>query len=343
MIKLIKIGIKSYKADKNKKTFTRVIREFVFLWILLKRFPLHYFSRSLYRNGYDNYMDYLSIPELMKLMYSDTIQNNFYVEILENKFLFAQIAKKFDLPVPKLLGYNSKGNFYYNQNKVKLSSNTELVLFFNEIFNYYNITKIFVKSINDHGGTGIFLLHKNNLDQQIKSSGSIILNGTFIYQECLEQHTAINKIYDISINSLRIDVCLDENEKANLLGAVMRFGAGGSAIDNVSKGGFFVPINNESGRLTKNGFGFMKHGGKVLSMHPDSEFIFDDFKIPFYKEAIKLALEMSTMFPNKIIGWDIAITPNGPFIIEGNHNTQLTMSELGYGGYKKHPLINKLL
>ena len=43
------------------------------------------------------------------------------------------------------------------------------------------------------------------------------------------------------------------------------------------------------------------------------------------------------------MGWDIAITPNGPFVIEGNHNTGLMMTEVGYGGYKKHPLINKLL
>ncbi len=43
------------------------------------------------------------------------------------------------------------------------------------------------------------------------------------------------------------------------------------------------------------------------------------------------------------MGWDIAITQNGPITIEGNHNTNITMSEVGYGGYKKHPLVKEML
>ncbi len=87
----------------------------------------------------------------------------------------------------------------------------------------------------------------------------------------------------------------------------------------------------------------MWFGGKEFYKHPDSNFVFDGFKIPFYAECKQLALDLSLKYPNKIMGWDIAITPNGPSIIEGNHNTNLTVSEVGYGGYKKHPLIKELL
>ena len=343
MIRRIRTGVKSFIADKNKKKTAQIFKEFLILWIEQRRFPFHYFSRFLYRTNYKNYKDYLSTPELMKLFYSDKIQNSFFVDILENKLFFALLIENNDLPAPKLFGYNSAGNFYWNQKKMNLKSNSDLVVFFHSIFKNLNISRIFIKSIKDKGGTGIFLLQEKYLEEQIKNIGTIILNGSYIYQECLTQHSKINKIYDKSINTLRIDVCTNNNDIPYLLGSVMRFGRGGSEIDNRSKGGFCVSIDDTTGCLQKKGFTQMKFGSKEFYKHPDSNFVFDGFKIPFYAECRQLALDLSINYPNKIIGWDIAITPNGPSIIEGNHNTNLTMSEVGYGGYKKHPLIKEML
>ena len=74
-------------------------------------------------------------------------------------------------------------------------------------------------------------------------------------------------------------------------------------------------------------------------MHPDTNIKLDGFEIPFFNNAIDLTLKCAEEFPSKIIGWDIAITENGPLIIEANHNPHLGMADIAYGGLKKSRLF----
>ena len=70
------------------------------------------------------------------------------------------------------------------------------------------------------------------------------------------------------------------------------------------------------GKLDKYGFSF---SDKRITRHPDSGIVFDGYKIPYYEESIALAKQaMNVFYGFKTIGWDIAITDNGPIFIEGN-------------------------
>jgi hypothetical protein len=45
------------------------------------------------------------------------------------------------------------------------------------------------------------------------------------------------------------------------------------------------------------------------------------FQIPFWPETLKLAKDAARLHPqNRSIGWDIVVTPDGPGLIEGNHD-----------------------
>ena len=42
--------------------------------------------------------------------------------------------------------------------------------------------------------------------------------------------------------------------------------------------------------------------------------------IPYWKEAVALCKEAALVIPQiRYCGWDVAITPEGPVFIEGNH------------------------
>ena len=57
----------------------------------------------------------------------------------------------------------------------------------------------------------------------------------------------------------------------------------------------------------------------VYEEHPMAKIKFDTVKVPFVKEAYEMALKAALVVPEmRYIGWDIAITPKGPVIMEGN-------------------------
>ena len=85
----------------------------------------------------------------------------------------------------------------------------------------------------------------------------------------------------------------------------------------------------------KDGFFNLKFGGKI-DRHPDSGVIFDGYTVPLYHEALQLCLKAHSYFYGiHSIGWDIAISENGPVIIEGNDNWGIAMFQILYGGLKK--------
>src|SRR5690606_37009534 len=108
-------------------------------------------------------------------------------------------------------------------------------------------------------------------------------------------------------------------------------------------GGLFIPIDLQTGGLTKSGTQSMKFGGQKLSEHPNTGFVFAGFQVPYLDEAKKLCLRLCEILPNRLIGWDIAITPEGPVVIEGNPEPGINIGESVYGGYLKHPLYQEML
>jgi hypothetical protein len=48
------------------------------------------------------------------------------------------------------------------------------------------------------------------------------------------------------------------------------------------------------------------------------------------------------VIPVRLIGWDVAITPNGPIIIESNAHIHIPVSDMAYGGLLQNEHIRKV-
>lgn len=48
---------------------------------------------------------------------------------------------------------------------------------------------------------------------------------------------------------------------------------------------------------------------------------------------MELVIKATQSIQDRLIGWDVCITPNGPVLIEGNHNYHIVMLEIANGGY----------
>ncbi|MFK5878894.1 MAG: sugar-transfer associated ATP-grasp domain-containing protein [Flavobacteriaceae bacterium] len=331
-----------FLKDKRKKSIFKMFWEASYLWISKREIPFYYFKYQ-YRKSVTNFKDYLSTKEGVRIQQGKQLHNDELISIISNKLSFSLYCKKNGLPIAKMVSYNLDSNFFFEGAVFKVKNSEDLFTFFNHVFDKTTLQSIFIKPLAQYGGAGCFKINKNNLKEDIEHCSEYIIGTGYIHEELIQQHEDINKIHRNCINSIRLLTYIDKNKIVNIIIAYMRFGVGKSVVDNVSSGGFQVGLNLKTGILQEKGYQDMEFGGAEFYEHPTSGFIFKDFKIPYFKEVLDLTNKASNFLPDRIIGWDIAITPNGPVLIEANEYPSIYAADIVYGGLKKHPKIIELL
>ena len=82
----------------------------------------------------------------------------------------------------------------------------------------------------------------------------------------------------------------------------------------------------------------IKHpSGERFHIHPVSGEKITGCIIPYYDQAIALAKQAAMRIPKvRSIGWDVAITETGPYMLEGNDNWCMTLFQLPGGEGLRH-------
>ena len=192
----------------------------------------------------------------------------------------------------------------------------------------------FCKPLDGQCGGGVFRLD-TAVDTNRDSVREKLSQGVYLVQTCVVQHPEMARIYDKSVNTLRILTVMDkETGKPVPVAGEVRFGAHGSVVDNLAAGGVAVGIDLQTGQLSE--FGICKKGdAKRTPVHPDSQVRFADVRLPYVREAVAKAEALHAKLPSiRLIGWDIAITPDGPVFIEGNDNPEISGLQTVNGGLK---------
>lgn len=137
-----------------------------------------------------------------------------------------------------------------------------------------------------------------------------------IVEELIVQEPHWAALCPNSVNTIRImTVAIDG--RAQVIFACARVGNGSNITDNFSHGGMGVLVDRERGVLVGSGV------DKALHESPTSVtgVTFDGFPIPYWKEIQEMVLEAALVDERiHMVGWDVAITPNGPLLIEGNRS-----------------------
>ena len=137
-----------------------------------------------------------------------------------------------------------------------------------------------------------------------------------LVEEVVIQCSEMNKLYPYAINTVRIITVNRYDNKQLVVAAYQRIGNHGYIVDNYNGGGMVVPINEKTGVIEYPAVDKLKN---IYYKHPMTNTDIVGFKVPKYKEAVKLALKASKVVKEiRYVGWDIAITDKGPVIIEGN-------------------------
>jgi hypothetical protein len=94
---------------------------------------------------------------------------------------------------------------------------------------------------------------------------------------------------------------------------------GRSSTDNFSISGIAAPVDLATGRL---GPGVRADPRLIIApvaTHPDTGAAIAEAALPWWQEAAALALAAHAKLPAMAcVGWDVALTPEGPVLIEAN-------------------------
>lgn len=173
----------------------------------------------------------------------------------------------------------------------------------------------FAKQPVSFGGLGV---KKVTLEgQDLKTIYDELMESKmYLCEETITQHEDMNKLCARSVNTIRVCTLVSDTGKAHLIYALLRIGSGKTDVDNVTSGGMYTLLSKD-GEITHPAF--CDKTVSYYTEHPHNGFPLIGFKVPYFKEAIRLCLD-SALVEKRIryVGWDIAITPEGPVLVEGN-------------------------
>ncbi len=174
---------------------------------------------------------------------------------------------------------------------------------------------VFIKPVALGGGEGIVRIAGNTKDDLGALYDTFCKRGSFVVEEAVVQHPAMEAVHPSSVNTVRLGPLFD-GEAVEVLYAFVRFGVGGSFVDNRTAGGILSEVDVESGRICS-----AACGKRFLNLlrHPDTDIFFPGFQIPHWDKCIALVKEAALKAKGVYyVGWDVAILPDGACLIEAN-------------------------
>lgn len=139
-----------------------------------------------------------------------------------------------------------------------------------------------------------------------------------LLQPCLRNHRDLLALTPAGLCTVRLVTYRAPGGGARALRAMYKMPTGDSPADNFCYGGIIAPVDLATGRVGP----AVRRRGRVLvpvERHPDTGTPIDGHRLPHWAETVALgvrALDVARGRPS--IGWDIAITDDGPVLVEGN-------------------------
>ena len=218
--------------------------------------------------------------------------------------------------------FNKKEDFYKFDDKHELNRIFDKYLhrdwMYLEEDNYDEFVKFcadkedfFAKPEDGSGGFGIELIKvdPNTLKETYER---LLKMNVRLLEEKIIQNEQLALLNKNSVNTLRI-VTFFDGQEAHVINVVFKIGNGG-ITDNFSSGGMYTFI--EDGKIVVPA---IDRNDNVFEVHPVSGIKLVGYEMPNYDSAIALVKECAKVVPTiQYVGWDVAITPDGACLIEGN-------------------------
>lgn len=162
------------------------------------------------------------------------------------------------------------------------------------------------------------------------------LSRRILLQPCLRNHRDLLRFVGGGggLCTVRVVTVRPHGGRAELVLGLYKMTVGEAVADNFHFGNIIAPVDIATGRL---GAGIWHRDGvlKPVERHPDSGAVIEGYRVPFWDGAVSIALRgLDAARLVTSLGWDIAITDDGPVVVEANTGSSpgsqsMTRSPLG--------------
>lgn len=257
--------------------------------------------------------------------------NTLDAAMCRDKLLFHSYCRYHGLPVPDLYAVLSRWGSRSDGGR-PLERTEDL----HEFIRGNLPPKFIAKPRGGNRGRGILLLGcgaENPDDAAVRALGDELARlaqgrEDYLLQERLRIHPDIRDLTGSdAISTIRGFTLVRHGEAPRLMGAYLRIIASDGITDNISDfstGGFSGNVlgstDLETGILEWAIAPNMDGVGRdPIETHPRTGHRISGFQIPMWADVRDLMVRAAACFlPLRTMGWDVAITPDGPFLIEAN-------------------------
>jgi hypothetical protein len=331
-----KDDIQRFHQCKDKKPAGQIKHEMKALQKFWHCFPYQYYRYDFFEKSCP-----LTLKEMMGYVPNFFMYNLFFPRsfmdygiLCEHKGLTYPVLSGFGIPQPKMLLRFDDDLFFNEQNQLISDDEAEKILLTS------GAEKLFIKPSFGLGGNGITVYRKdpqgffvNESNEQVTAMyiHRTIGKGKYVIQEGLLQHPELSGIYPHSVNTFRI-ISEYTDGQPWALHALLRMGRGGNQIDNASAGGLYLKVDLKTGSLSNYAY---THNRIRFFEHPDTGFTFRNARLESWQAIKSFVMREIVKFREiRYLGWDIAMTVNGPVVIELNNGPDVEILQDFYGGLK---------
>jgi hypothetical protein len=150
-----------------------------------------------------------------------------------------------------------------------------------------------------------------------------------LVQECLANHPDLADLTAGALSTMRMYTVRDESGAPEHIFSMLRMSQiADSPVDNVHRGGIAAAVDAATGTLGKATDSDKLARTGWLDTHPVTGARIEGRAVPFWAEAVELVLAAHRQLePPEIVGWDVAITEQGPQLIEANKSPDIEIEQ----------------
>jgi hypothetical protein len=266
--------------------------------------PLEYrvyrFHEAAHRADIDEYLYWTDLPALGALnsmLGADSRD-------VQDKHRFANICARLKLPHVRTLAVFDGGEQLESEEPFRT-----------------DCPRFFVKNLRDRGSTAAerwtrhIGLYHNTQGATVPAErlAEVLRQSDCIVQPCLQNHATLEPLTNGALACLRIVTGIDSSGRTEFIFAMLGLPFGAY---NSSMGGILCRLAPETGTITHAGH----FSNPDIADHPDSGATLVGFTLPYWRESTDLVRQAHKIAFQRFafLGWDVAITDDGPVLLETN-------------------------